>query len=277
VYRNGVLVAGVEPASVAAVPRFTVLAQNQNKKPTANTISTYLQVRNEGGTPVAYQDLTVRYWFSPDGPQQLNSYLDYAQLGANNVRITFGQAGTETYAELHFAAGLGVFAPLSSTGNVQYRIAKSDWSNFNQANDYSYQAAASALAANPNITAYVQGQLVYGQEPAGAVATGARGVATGSPLATPAAVGTRGKAVVSSYPNPFTGSTTITFTAVESQEYQLDIFDMSGRLVQHLKTGKAQAGQLVQVEWQASDVRAGIYMARLSTGTTVQQLKLVRE
>ncbi|MBO0356577.1 T9SS type A sorting domain-containing protein [Hymenobacter sp. BT186] len=275
IYRNGVLVGGTEPAPVAAVPRFTVLSQNRANKPVSNTISTYLQVRNDGNTPVAYQDLTVRYWFSPDGPQPLNAFVDYAQLGTNNVNISFGQAGTETYAELRFAAALGTFSPLSSTGNVQYRLAKSNWSNFNQANDFSYQVAASALAANPNITAYVQGQLVYGQEPAGA-ATAARGVAA-TPSSTPAATEAPSKAAATSYPNPFTGSTTITFTAAQSSEYQLDIFDMNGRLVQRLKAGNAQAGQVVQVEWQATDVRPGVYMARLTTGSTVQQLKLVRQ
>ncbi|HEX8429394.1 cellulose binding domain-containing protein [Hymenobacter sp.] len=272
VYRNGLLVGGVEPAPVAAAPRFTVWSQNKSSQPNSNTISTYLQVRNEGNTPVAYQDLTVRYWFSPEGTQQLNSYIDYAQLGANNVQVTFGHAGTETYAELHFAATLGSFSPLSFTGNVQYRLAKSDWSNFDQANDFSYQVAASALAANPHITAYVQGQLVYGVEPTGATPTAARGQGSTALAAKPAA-GVR--SVVSSYPNPFTGSTTITFTAAQAQDYQLEVYDMQGRLVKHLQTGKAQAGQLVQVEWQAASVSTGVYMARLTTGTTVQQLKLV--
>ncbi|WP_084708566.1 cellulose binding domain-containing protein [Hymenobacter norwichensis] len=276
IYRNGVLVGGTEPTPVAAAPRFTVLSQNRANKAVSNTINTYLQVRNDGNTPVAYQDLTVRYWFSPDGPQPLNAFVDYAQLGNNNVNITFGQAGTEMYAELRFAAALGIFSPLSSTGNVQYRLAKSNWSNFNQANDFSYLVATSALAANSNITAYVQGQLVYGQEPAGA-ATAARGVATAPTSATPASVAATGKATVSSYPNPFTGSTTITFTAAQSSDYQLDIFDMNGRLVQHLPAGSAQAGQVVQVDWQATDVRPGVYMARLTTGSTVQQLKLVRQ
>ncbi|OUJ72679.1 cellulose binding domain-containing protein [Hymenobacter crusticola] len=271
VYRKGELIAGIEPALVPmpTKPELVVLSQNKEKKATSNTISTYLQVRNQGYVPVAYKDLTVRYWFSPDGTQALNAYMDYAQLGANNVKVTFGKAGTETYAELRFADALGTFAPLSNTGNVQYRLAKSDWSNFNQANDYSYVAAADVLAENAHITAYVNGALVYGQEPTGATSTRATAAVLGTQSTTGA------KAVVSSYPNPFTGSTTIAFTAAQSQDYQLEIYDISGRLVQKLKSGKAQVGQLVEVEWQAGNAPAGLYLARLTTGTTVQQVKLV--
>ncbi|WP_375433668.1 cellulose binding domain-containing protein [uncultured Hymenobacter sp.] len=272
VYRNGQLVGGVEPAPVAAAQKLAVWSQNKSNRAVSNTISTYLQVRNLGNTPVAYQDLTVRYWFSPEGAQQLNSYLDYAELGANNVQVSFGRAGTETYAELRFTAALGSFSPLSNTGNIQYRLAKADWSDFNQANDFSYQVAANALAENVRITAYVQGQLVYGEEPAGATQTSARGQGT-TALAAKLAAGARN--VVSSYPNPFTGRTTIAFTAAQAQDYQLDIYDMQGRLVKRLQIGKAQAGQVVQVEWQADSAPAGVYMARLTTGATVQQLKLV--
>ncbi|GGF13726.1 hypothetical protein GCM10011383_26210 [Hymenobacter cavernae] len=268
VYRNGELVGGIEPALVpASAPKLVVLSQNKEKKTTTNSLSTFLQVRNDGYTPVAYKDLTVRYWFSPDGTSPLNSYVDYAQLGNNNVSISFGKSGTETYAELHFAAGLGTFSPLSNTGNVQYRIAKSDWSNFNQANDFSYLPAADVFAENAHITAYVNGTLVYGQEPMSATRSTAAALGTDS--------GTSAKATVSSYPNPFSGSTTIAFTAAHSQDYQLEIYDISGRLVRKLQAGKAQAGQLVEVEWQAGNTPAGLYLARLTTGTTVQQVKLV--
>ncbi|UOQ67880.1 cellulose binding domain-containing protein [Hymenobacter volaticus] len=274
VYRNGELIGGVEPALETSVTKLVALSQNREKKATSNTISTYLQLRNEGNTTIAYKDLTVRYWFSPEGTQQLNSYLDFAALGANNVQVTFGQAGSQTYAELHFAAGLGNFSPLSTTGNIQYRLAKADWSDFNQANDFSYQAAAATLVENAHITVYVQGQLVYGQEPTGATQTSARSQNATALATSPAATAlTRNE--VSSYPNPFAGRTTIAFTAAQAQNYQLDVYDMQGRLVQHLQTGKAQAGQLVQVDWQAGSAPAGVYMVRLTTGTTVQQLKLV--
>ncbi|MGI4885130.1 MAG: T9SS type A sorting domain-containing protein [Janthinobacterium lividum] len=43
--------------------------------------------------------------------------------------------------------------------------------------------------------------------------------------------------------------------------------------MQHLAAGQAAAGELVRTEWQAP----GLYLARLTTGGTVQSLKLVKQ
>jgi PKD repeat protein len=275
VYRGTTLMGGVEPTLVAPTTSVQVLTQNTEKKATSNTISTYLQLRNTGSQPIKYQDLTVRYWFTPEGTQTLNSYIDYAQLGSNNVSITFGKAGTQTYAELRFAAALGTLAPLSNTGNVQYRLAKADWSSFTLTNDFSYLAAASALAENTRITVYQQGQLIYGQEPAGATAlTSARVVYNaGAGLATEVAPAQ----ALSSFPNPFAASTTLAFTLAQAQAYRLEVYDVSGRLLKQLQAGQAEAGQPVVVQWDAAGLAAGFYMVRLTAGTEVQTLKLIRQ
>jgi hypothetical protein len=277
VYRNGVLIGGVEPALVASATALQVWSQNAGGQPQGNTLSTYLQLRNVGNQAIAYQDLTLRYWFSPEGTTKLNGFVDYAQLGNKNVSITFGKAGTETYAELRFSAALGSLVPLSNTGNVQYRIAKDDWSAFNQPNDFSYQPASRMLAENNHITVYQQDQLVYGQEPAGATSATFAKLAAPAPTSlleeAPAAL----PAALSSYPNPFTSSTTLTFVLAQSQAYQVEIYDLNGRLVQRLQAGQATAGQQVQVEWQAAHVPAGFYLARLTTSTIVQNLKLIRQ
>jgi PKD repeat protein len=275
VYRNGVLISGIEPALITAKPSVQVWTENKERKTTSNTISTYLQVRNVGSQPLAYQDLTVRYWFSPEGTQQLNSFIDYAQLGNSNVSFTFGQAGDQKYAELHFAASLGSLAPLSSTGNVQYRITKADWSNFNLANDFSYLPFG-AMSENNHVTVYLQGERIYGQEPAGAAVAsrGAQPTPTASQEQRSSVLGDTG---LRSYPNPFSGSTTLEFALAKPGAYQLEVYDVKGRLVQRLQAGQAQEGQLVRVSWQAGTAAPGLYMARLTTATGVQTLKLVVE
>ncbi len=58
-----------------------------------------------------------------------------------------------------------MLSPGATTGNIQYRISKSDWSAFNEANDYSYKVAA-ASDTNSRITVYYRGQLISGTEPA---------------------------------------------------------------------------------------------------------------
>jgi len=168
VYRNGSLVGGIEPAAIVPVTALKIYSENKNSNPATNQISTHLKLTNEGNLPVDYSQLTIRYWFSSEGDKPLVYTVDYADLGRSNIRSTFvkdNRAGTDTYLELSFAPTLGSLNSLSSTGIIQQRINKNDWSTFNEANDYSYRPAG-ALAENAKITAYLNGALVYGQEPA---------------------------------------------------------------------------------------------------------------
>ncbi|RZK89909.1 MAG: hypothetical protein EOO62_35835, partial [Hymenobacter sp.] len=158
VYRKGVLIGGVEPAPVPAVTSLQVVSKTRTTVLSTNTISTYVQLQNVGNQPVPYQDLAVRYWFTPEGEATLNYSVDYAVLGSRNAQITFGKAGTETYAELRFNPDLGSLAPLSTTGNVEYRITKGDWSFFDQSNDFSYRPFSLDFTPNDHMTVYQRGQ-----------------------------------------------------------------------------------------------------------------------
>ncbi|WP_448700581.1 LamG-like jellyroll fold domain-containing protein [Mucilaginibacter sp. AW1-3] len=169
-YRNGSLIWGDEPASVTPATSLSITYQNQNQSTSGNAISTYLSVNNNGNVPVAYSDITARYWFTEEGTQPLIFWKDYVKLGGSNVNGTFTKMSVpklqaDTYLELSFSNSAGVLYPLSNTGNIQYRITKADWSAFNESNDHSY-APKAAPAGNAHITLYYKGQLIYGTEPA---------------------------------------------------------------------------------------------------------------
>src|SRR5689334_9035815 len=119
--------------------------------------------------PIAYGDLSVRYWFTADGTAALNSWVDYAKLGSSNIITSFNAVspvatGADKYFEIKIKPTLGNLYPAGNTGTIQYRIAKSDWSNFTFTNDYSWKAPA-ALDVNDHITVYYKGQLIFGTEP----------------------------------------------------------------------------------------------------------------
>jgi hypothetical protein len=266
-YRNGVLISGVEPAVVSAAPSLKVYAQNQDASATSQLITTIAQVGNVGNAPVNYGDLAVRYWYTPDGPSPVSGSVDYAQLGSSNMTLTTGQQGTQSYAELRFAAGLGTLAPGTTTGDIIFRLHMYNYSNFDQSNDYSYRPAA-PLAEQPRMTIYQAGVLVYGTEPASA-RVAARPAPAGE-----VAMTTR----LESYPNPFSTSVEFAYSLSLAGKYSLAVYDAQGRLVETLATGStATAGELQRVKWQSANQAAGLYLVRLTTDAGVHQMKIMKQ
>lgn len=197
-YRNGKLVWGVEPATTASVVNLKVATQAVTSA--QNTISTYVRINNEGNVPVNYEDLSVRYWFTAeDSVAALNYWIDYAALGGQNISGSFARLSpaldrADAYFEVKVKPAAGMLYPLSNSGNIQYRIAKANWSNFNQANDYSYQQGV--LSVNSHTTLYYKGQLIWGTEPA-SVGASSRLAAVAGEKAAPSQL-----AGIILYPNP---------------------------------------------------------------------------
>jgi hypothetical protein len=93
----------------------------------------------------------------------------------------------------------------------------------------------------------------------------------------PAPVNNEVKAVMGNSPNPFQVSTTVQFEIDTPAQFQLSIYDVSGRQLTVLADDYLEAGQY-QHEWNASSYPAGIYFARLESakGEIVQIQKLVK-
>ena len=70
----------------------------------------------------------------------------------------------DTYLQIGFASGAGSLAAGASV-TVQGRIYKSDWSNFTQTNDYSFNSSATTYVNWTYVTGYVSGALQWGTEP----------------------------------------------------------------------------------------------------------------
>ena len=67
------------------------------------------------------------------------------------------------------------------------------------------------------------------------------------------------------YPNPLNPTTTISYDLPEAQNIILQIFDITGRLVETLYNGYKEAGHWEQT-WDASEQSSGIYIYRLTYG-----------
>lgn len=76
------------------------------------------------------------------------------------------------------------------------------------------------------------------------------------------------------YPNPFNPITTISYNLPKSSFVELDIFDISGKLVEKLVSENKKAGSF-SVIWNASNRSSGIYFYRLTTNDFISSKKLV--
>ncbi|MCG7212268.1 glycoside hydrolase family 9 protein [Paenibacillus mucilaginosus] len=160
----------VTPAGTTPQPAGGLAVQYRagNTNPADNTIAPHFNIRNTGTSAVQLSDLRLRYYFTKDGSQPLGSWVDWAQIGSANVLRTFETAagtGADTYVELSFADAAGSIPAGGQTGDIQLRIAKADWSNFNEAGDYSFDASKTAYADWGRITLHQGGTLVWGTQP----------------------------------------------------------------------------------------------------------------
>lgn len=271
VYRNETLIWGQEPVAAPAVQKLNVLTQNQNQNTTGNQINTFLRVVNEGNQPVAYKDLLVRYWFTAEGNQPLNATVDYAELGNGKIKGQFtklapARSTADTYLELRFDESLGTLYDLSGTGDIRLRVNKTDWSAFNEANDYSYKAKA-PFADNANVTLYLNipggvPQLLWGTEPP----SGARQVAESAETPT---------LRVTVLGNPITGqSAEVEVRGAYGSPLHLTLTDTQGRPVAGHQI--EQAGAVERVSLSLNRQPAGVLLLRVSTATQTQTVKLVK-
>jgi photosystem II stability/assembly factor-like uncharacterized protein len=79
------------------------------------------------------------------------------------------------------------------------------------------------------------------------------------------------------FPNPFSPSTTISFTTPSRSFVSLKIFDALGKEVSTLVSGDLDMGQH-SYQWIAEGLRSGVYLCRLQSGsfTATQKLSLMR-
>lgn len=267
-YRNGKLWWGIEPDTAAAVLNLEVYSENKNTNSAPTSLSSWLKVENKGNVPVDYADLSVRYWFTAEGASALTYWIDFAKLAAGNISGQFitnqQKLNADTYFELKAAPSLGKLYPLSSTGNIQYRIAKADWSVFDETNDHSYKAAA-AFAENNKVTVYYKGQLVYGQQPA---------AQTNARLGLPESEAASDRLNVTVLGNPVIGDkANIIIRGANTSAIHILVADVSGRILFEKQIEKPEKNEQHALPLGKN---AGLYLIKVSTLKESVSLKVVK-
>jgi hypothetical protein len=159
--------------AAASEARVTVQFNNGNNLTVSNTIYANFKVQNESSSAIKLSDLKLRYYYTVDTDKTQNFWCDYSEIidGSSHRNITEKVTGkfvrlagpvtnADSYLEVGFSSGSDII-PAGGSIEVQTRIAKSDWSNYDQSNDYSYSSRVS-YADWDKVTAYINSELVFG-------------------------------------------------------------------------------------------------------------------
>jgi Cellulose binding domain/Cellulase (glycosyl hydrolase family 5) len=135
-----------------------------------NQIKPHLNIINTGSSPVAMTELKVRYWYTIDGDKPQTYNCDYATKGCANITGTFvklanARTGADYYLEVGFTTGAGTIAAGGQSGEIQNRFNKTDWSNYTETGDYSFDPTKTGFTDWTHVTLYRNGVLVWGTEP----------------------------------------------------------------------------------------------------------------
>ncbi|WP_322907405.1 cellulase family glycosylhydrolase [Paenibacillus campi] len=133
-----------------------------------NAIRPIFNIKNNGSTAVKLSDLKVRYYFNNDGKAGDQTFIDWANVGGTNVTtasaaVNGSNAAANRYVEFSFGDAAGYIPAGGQSGEVHARIHATDWSNWDENNDYSY--GGTSLTDWSKMTVYEQGKLAWGVEP----------------------------------------------------------------------------------------------------------------
>lgn len=135
-----------------------------------NQLTPHFNIVNNSGAAVPLSEFKIRYWYTNEGNKAQTYACDYASMGCANTSGTFvkmspSQTGADNYLEIGFTAAAGSLAAGAQSGGIQARINKSDWTNYTQTGDYSFDPTKTAYTDWDHVTLYRNNGLVWGIEP----------------------------------------------------------------------------------------------------------------
>jgi cellulose 1,4-beta-cellobiosidase len=142
--------------------------RNYHVNATNNEVKPGLELVNTGTTSVDLASVELRYYFTRDsGSTTFNTWCDWAQLDCGRITLAVRSISpalptADRYLEVRFTSG--TLAPGDSTGDIQLRFAKSDWSPMDETNDYS-GGSNTTYVDSSKVDAFVNGTRVWGTGP----------------------------------------------------------------------------------------------------------------
>lgn len=196
------------------------------------------------------------YTYSPTQGESL--LYDFSKGNGDTIKTTYYPNDTETtivqkFSETWFGKSRTVWAFTTTGTNISV---------------YEYISIADSIG-------YVAGEFEggFGEECIGAIINGVQyGILT-AVSSVNNLLPTQSR-LSQNYPNPFNPSTQINYTIPKASNVTLKIYDILGREIATLVSGKNQPGEH-SVSWNALNVPSGVYFYRIIAGDFVQTKKML--
>lgn len=163
------------PPAANGTQAFKVLTTTGNNQSTS-TITPKFKVMNNGKTEVSLKDLKIRYYYTADFTNEeeksfaigFYSLVKWRSIATTDVTTRFVKmpvpaAGATHYLEVGFTEQAGVIKPTEELLFNSW-MNKSDWSAFDQMNDYSFLNSPAETESLKTLV-YLDGVRVWGTEP----------------------------------------------------------------------------------------------------------------
>ncbi len=251
----------IDDVELEEAPIF-ILQRNGNSGSTVKTqLRPHFKLVNQTSAAVPYKELTIKYWFTSENHSELESFVDVAGMGPENVltqsyALSPDRQGADRYMEYSFAPEADSLPANNNSGAIQTRTRKINLTSFDEADDYSY-TVNTGFVETTKVTVYRNGQLIWGHEPG---PSGAR-----------LAVSQKEEVYAGDwflYPNP--ANDEVRFGGEDSKHrLTVTIWDMSGRMA-------VQSYTYLHQPVSIRDLPAGLYQVEVQDGQTTRRFKLIK-
>lgn len=133
-----------------------------------NKLDPNFKLTNTSSSSIDLSNIKIKYYYTIDGNQAQNFNCYFSSVGTSNITNTFvnipATSNADCYLEVGFTTGAGSLAAGDSV-NIQTSINKTDWSNYNQANDYSFNANDTNYVTWDKSAVYENDTLICGNSP----------------------------------------------------------------------------------------------------------------